>query len=198
MDLIEELLQEAEEDERKLHLAHIDLMLSEMRKLEIAIADNFSQSEEEKKIIDEWAITKNVKLQEKADRIANLLKLFMESQEAEVKTIDLPNGKLTRRKGQDKIVIVDMEAFLQNANKSMFTLQPEMVKPNLTKIKAFYKMTLKVPLGTKLIEGEEKFNIKLNGASSKEATPHKKEIEENGTKETRVGVEQTDEYRDAV
>ena len=186
MDLIEELLQEAEEDERKLHLAHIDLMLSEMRKLETAIADNFSQSEEEKKIIDEWAITKNVKLQEKADRIASLLKLFMESQEAEVKTIDLPNGKLTRRKGQDKIVIVDMETFLKNANKSMFTLQPEMVKPNLTKIKAFYKMTLKVPLGTKLIEGEEKFNIKI------------KEIEENGKEETRVGVKQTNEYRDAV
>jgi hypothetical protein len=68
----------------------------------------------------------------------------------------------------------------------MFTLQPEMVKPNLTKIKAFYKMTLKVPLGTKLIEGEEKFNIKI------------KEIEENGKEETRVGVKQTNEYRDAV
>jgi hypothetical protein len=72
-----------------------------------------------------------------------------------------------------------------------------MVKPNLTKIKAFYKMTQKVPLGTKLIEGEEKFNIKL-GATSKETTPHKKETKEDGTKETRVGVKQTNEYRDAV
>ena len=195
-DLIEELLREAEEDERKLHLAHIDLMLSEMRRLESEIASNFSQSEEEKKIIDEWAITKNVKLQEKADRISSLLRLFMESQDAEVKTIDLPNGKLTRRKGQDKIVIVDMEAFLQNANKSMFTLQPEMVKPNLTKIKAFYKMTQKVPLGTELIEGEEKFNIKL-GASSKETTPHTWE-DKNGKEEVRTGIEQTNEYRDAV
>ena len=185
-DFMEELLQEAEEDEQKLHLAHIDLMLAEMRRLETAIADNFSQAEEEKKIIDQWAISKNVKLQEKADRITSLLKLFMDGQSEDVKTIDLPNGKLTRRKGVDKIVIVDMEKFLQNANKSMFTLQPEMVKPNLTKIKAFYKMTQKVPLGTELIKGEEKFNIKI------------KEIEENGKEEVRVGVKQTNEYRDAV
>jgi len=179
-DLIEELLQEAEEDEKKLHLAHIDLMLSEMRKLEETISNNFAQSEEEKKIIDEWAITKNVKLQEKGDRIASLLKLFMESQSEDVKTIDLPNGKLTRRKGADKIVIVDMEKFLQNANKNMVTVQAEIIKPNLTKIKSYYKMTLKLVEGTELIEGEEKFNIKL------------KEIED-GTKETRTGAEQADE-----
>lgn len=185
-DLIEELLMEAEQEERELHLAHIDLMLSEMRKLETEIASNFAQAEEEKKIIDSWAINRNVKLQEKSDRITDLLKLFMESQDADVKTIDLPNGKLTRRKGIDKIVIVDMEAFLQNANKSMFTLQPEIVKPNLTKIKAFYKMTQKVPIGTKLIEGEEKFNIKI------------KEIEENGKEEVRTGVKQADSYRDVV
>jgi hypothetical protein len=184
-DLIEELLQEAEADERKLHLAHIDLMLSEMRKLEVAIASNFAQAEEEKQIIDEWAINKNVSLQEKADRITSLLKLFMESQSDEVKTIDLPNGKLLRRKTPDKIEIVDLEKFLINADKSMVTLQPEIVKPNLNKIKAYYKMTLKLPEGTKLIEGEEKFNIKLNEVN-------------NGTKETGTGVEQTEAYRDVV
>ena len=185
-DLIEELLAEAEEDEKKLHLAHIDLMLIELGKLEKSIADNFSQAEEEKKIIDEWAMVRNVKLQEKADRISGLLRLFMESQSEDVRTIDLPNGKLTRRKGVDKIVIVDMEAFLENANKSMITIQPEMVKPNLNKIKAYYKMTQKVPIGTELIEGEEKFNIKLNDEVG------------NGKEEAGVGVKQADSYRDAV
>jgi hypothetical protein len=184
-DLIEELLQEAEQEERELHLAHVDLMLSEMRKLEVAIASKFAQAEEEKKIIDEWAISRNVKLQEKSDRIVTQLKLFMESQDAEVKTIDLPNGKLLRRKTPDKIEIVDLEKFLINADKSMVTLQPEIVKPNLNKIKAYYKMTLKLPEGTKLIEGEEKFNIKLNEVN-------------NGTKETGTGVEQTEAYRDVV
>ena len=109
----------------------------------------------------------------------------MESQDAEVKTIDLPNGKLLRRKTPDKIEIVDLEKFLEKADKSMVTLQPEMVKPNLNKIKAYYKMTLKLPEGTKLIEGEEKFNIKLNEVN-------------NGTKETGTGVEQTEAYRDVV
>jgi hypothetical protein len=161
------------------------LMRSEMRKLEVAIASNFAQSEEEKQIIDEWAMNKNVGLQEKADRITSLLKLFMESQNEEDKTIDLPNGKLTRRKGVDKLVIVDMEKFLENANKSMVTIQQEIVKPNMNKIKAFYKMTQRVPIGTQLIEGEEKFNIKLNEV-------------EHGKEETGVGTKQANEYRDAV
>jgi hypothetical protein len=161
------------------------LMRSEMRKLEVAIASNFAQSEEEKQIIDEWAMNKNVGLQEKADRITSLLKLFMESQAEEVKTIDLPNGKLTRRKGVDKLVIVDMEKFLENANKNMVTIQQEIVKPNLSKIKAYYKMTQRVPIGTQLIEGEEKFNIKLNEV-------------EHGKEETGVGTKQANEYRDAV
>ena len=166
-------------------LAHIDLLLSEMIRIEVEIATNFAQAEEEKQIIDNWAMSRNVKLQEKVDRITSSLKLFMESQNEDVKTIDLPNGKLLRRKTPDKIEIVDMELFLQNANKSMFTIQPEIVKPNLTKIKAYYKMTQRVPAGTQLIEGEEKFNIKLNEVN-------------NGTKETGIGAEQTNSYRDAV
>ena len=184
-DFMESIMEEAEKDERKINLASLDLLLVELRKLEKSITANFSQVDEEKMLLDEWAILKNVKLQEKADRITSLLKLFLESQDADVKTIDLPNGKLTRRKGIDKIIIVDMEKFLQNANKNMFTLQPESVKPNLTKIKALYKMTQKVPIGTELIEGELKFNIKI------------KEIED-GTKEVGTGIKQADEYRDAV
>jgi len=184
-DFMEELLAEAEEDERKLHLAHIDLMLSELRKLEKSITANFSQVDEEKALLDEWAILKNVRLQEKADRITSLLKLFMDGQDSKVKTIDLKNGKLTRRKGSDKIIIVDMEKFLKNANKNMVTVQAEIIKPNLTKIKAFYKMTQKVPIGTELIEGEEKFNIKLNEVK-------------DGKEEVRAGAEQANEYRDVV
>ena len=184
-DLIEELLQEAEEDEKRLHLAHVDLMLSELKRIELEVSSNFMQAEEEKQIIDDWAISKNVKLQEKSDRIVNQLKLFMQLQGEEVKTIDLPNGKLLKRKTPDKIEIVDLEKFLTNADKSMVTLQPEIVKPNLNKIKAYYKMTLKLPIGTKLIEGEEKFNIKLNEVKS-------------GKEEVGIRAEQANTYRDVV
>jgi hypothetical protein len=184
-DLIEELLQEAEEDEKRLHLAHVDLMLSELKRIELEVSSNFMQAEEEKQIIDDWAISKNVKLQEKSDRIVNQLKLFMQLQGEEVKTIDLPNGKLLKRKTPDKIEIVDLENFLINADKSMVTLQPEIVKPNLNKIKAYYKMTLKLPVGTKLIEGEEKFNIKLNEVKS-------------GKEEAGIRAEQANTYRDVI
>jgi hypothetical protein len=80
---------------------------------------------------------------------------------------------------------VDLENFLINADKSMVTLQPEIVKPNLNKIKAYYKMTLKLPVGTKLIEGEEKFNIKLNEVKS-------------GKEEAGIRAEQANTYRDVI
>jgi len=190
-NFIDELLAEAEENEKQLHLAHIDLMLSEMKKLESEIETNFEQAEEEKRIIDSWAVSKNLKLQERIERITTLLKLFMDSQGNEVKTIDLPHGRLQRRRQPDKIEIVDLEKFLSNADRSMVTLQPEIVKPNLNKIKAYYRMTQKLPEGTRLIEGKEKFSIKLNNSQNKEE-------EANGKKQTRVGTEQTNSYRDAV
>ena len=190
-NFIDELLAEAEENEKQLHLAHIDLMLSEMKKLESEIETNFEQAEEEKRIIDSWAVSKNLKLQERIERITTLLKLFMDSQGNEVKTIDLPHGRLQRRRQPDKIEIVDLEKFLSNADRSIVTLQPEIVKPNLNKIKAYYRMTQKLPEGTRLIEGKEKFSIKLNNSQNKEE-------EANGKKQTRVGTEQTNSYRDAV
>ena len=186
-DFIEELLLEAEQKEKELLLAHVDLLLREVKKLEESISSNFSQAEEEKKIIDDWVMTKNVKLQDKIDRITTQLKLFMDTQDDEVKTIDLPHGKLLRRKQPDKIEIVDLEEFLLNANRSMINLQPEIVKPNLNKIKAFYKMTQKVPQGTMLIEGKEKFSIKLKQIG-----------EENGKEKAGVSNKQTDSYRNAI
>ena len=186
-ELIEELLKEAEQEENKLQLAHVDLMLSEMKSIQQQIDSNFLQAEEEKKIIDNWVIAKNLKLQEKVERITTQLELFM-NMTPDVKTVDLPNGKLLKRKQPDKIEIVDMDQFLSEANSQMLVIQPEIVRPDLNKIKAFYKRTLKVPEGTKLIIGKEKFSIKLKQHGE----------EENGKKEVRTGIKQTNSFRDAV
>ena len=70
----------------------------------------------------------------------------------------------------------------------MINLHPEIVKPNLNKIKAYYKMTQKVPQGTKLIEGKEKFSIKLKQNGE----------EENGKEEAGAGTKQTDSYRNVI
>jgi len=73
---------------------------------------------------------------------------------------------------------------MQNKNLSQLTCpQPEIIKPDLAKIKAFYKMSGKVPQGCTLIESTDKFSIKLkqNG------------VLKNGASKTRTRGEQPDE-----
>ncbi len=187
-NFIDELLAEAEAEEFKLHLAHVDLVLVEISNLNEEIQKNFTQAEEEKRLIDEWALSKNSKLQDRIDWMTRKLEAFMKEQGDDVKTIDLPNGKLLRRKQPDKIEIVDMEKFMLNADQTMISIIPEIVKPDMNKIKAFYKRSMFLPEGTKLIVGKENFSIKLKQRGE----------EENGKTETRVGVEQTGTLKNVI
>ena len=96
-------------------------------------------------------------------------------EQGDAKTIDLANGKLLKRKQPTKVEITSMDEFLQNDNLyQLGTSQPETIKPNLNMIKAFINMTKKIPQGVKVIEGSEKFSIKLK----------KHGVEDKGTKET--------------
>jgi len=61
-----------------------------------------------------------------------------------------------------------MEVFLAGANSQMVSVVPETVKPDLNKIKAFIKMTTKVPAGVNLIEGKEEFKLTFRNAADRE------------------------------
>jgi len=187
-NFLEELLDEAEKREKSLHASHIDLVLSELSKLEVDIEKNFTQAEAEKKIIDDWTLKRNSKIQDKIDWMTKKLEMFMKEQGEEVKTIDLPNGKLLIRKQPDKIQIENMEEFMLNANSSMLTVLPETVRPDLRKVMTQYKRSLVPPVGTKLVIGEDKFSIKLR--NNKEA--------ENGTPQAGAGIESAQNYKTAV
>jgi hypothetical protein len=190
-NFLDELLEEVEAKEVTLHLAHIDLILAEMRNMEEQIQQNFEQTEKEIQILNEWTLRKNSKLQDRIDWMGKKLESFMREQGEEVKTIDLPKGKLVRRKQPDKIEITDMDEFMLNADSSMLTVSPETVRPDLRKVMAYYKRRLIPPLGTKIVVGEEKFSIKLNN--------NEKEQEDNGTtSKTRAGNKQTNSYKTAV
>lgn len=184
-NFLDELLLEAEQKEKQLELSHVDMILKEISSLSSSIEKNFSQADEEKKIIEDWAIQRNSKLQDRIDWLSKKLEAFMNEQEQSVRTIDLANGQLLRRKQIEKIVVEDLDQFLLNNNLSdLTTTSPEVVKPDLAKIKAFYKMTKKVPQGCSLVEStRDKFSIKLkqNGELK------------NGKTKTRIGSEQTDE-----
>ena len=189
---LDELLEQAEAKEITLHLAHVDLVLAEISNLEEQILKNFEQTEHEKKILDEWTIRKNSKLQDRISWMTMKLESFMKSQGDSVKTIDLPNGKLLRRKQPDKIEIADIDKFMLRADSQLLTVIPEMVKPNLKKIMAYYKRRLILPEGTKLIIGEEKFSIKLNNNNND------KEKDDGESSEIRTGDQPADSYKAVV
>ncbi len=168
-NFLDELLQEVEAKEATLHLAHVDLVLGEISNLEEQIADNFEETEKEKAILDDWTLRKNSKLQERIDWMTRKLETFMYEQSEDVKTIEVCNGKLLRRKQPNRLEIVDMDEFMTNKNLNQFgTLQPEILKPNLNMIKAYINTSKRVPLGVKVIEGIEKFSIKLNNNKEKD------------------------------
>jgi hypothetical protein len=183
-NFLDELLLEVEAKEQQMELAHVDMVLKEISSLNAEITKILSQAEEEKQIIHEWAIQRSAKLNERTEWLSKKLEMFMNEQDPTVRTIDLANGILLRRKQIEKIIIEDLEQFLQNNNLSdLTTTSPEVVKPDLAKIKAFYKMTRKIPLGTSLVESTDKFSIKLkqNGELK------------NGKTKNGIGSEQTDE-----
>ena len=186
---LDELLEEAEAKEVTLHLAHVDLVLAEMKNMEDIIQQNFEQTEKEVQILSEWTLRKNSKLQDKINWMTTKLESFMNEQGEDVKTIDLPNGKLLRRKQPDKIEIIDMEKFMLNADQSMLTVQMETVRADMNKIKAYYKRRLVPPEGTKLVVGLSKFSIKLN---------YNNKEKENGKKEAGARNKQADPYKAVV
>ena len=181
-NFIDEMLQEIEAKEQQMQLAHADIVLKEISSLNADITRILAQSEEEKKIIEDWAIHKCARINERVEWLTKKLEVFMNQQEASVRTIDLAHGQLLRRKQVQKIVVENLEQFLLNKNLSDLTnTTPEVVKPDLAKIKAYYKMTRKIPLGTSLVESKDKFSIKLKNGDS------------NGATKDGIGSEQTDE-----
>jgi len=162
---LDDLLAEAEQKEQLQSEAYADLLITEVAKLEAEIAKNFQTAEEEINIIKDWSLKKNSIIQERA----NLLKLKLENfiKESGKKTIDLANGTLKMRKMPDKVEITDMEVFVANANSQMINVVPESVKPDLSKIKAYMKMTGGKPIaGVTVIEGADKFSLSLRNTNS--------------------------------
>ncbi len=115
-NFLDELLAEVEAKEVSLHLAHVDLVLGEISNLEEQIAKNFEETEKEKAILDDWTLRKNSKLQERIDWMSRKLEAFMREQGDDVKTIEVCNGKLLRRKQPNRLEIADIDDDLHHVN----------------------------------------------------------------------------------
>ena len=156
---IDELLIEAEAKEQKDVLAYYDLVVAEIARIEGDMREINSNCDKEVELIKEWALNRNVKLQERIDFLKLKLEAFIREQDK--KTIDLPHGTLKLRRTPDKVEVTDLDLFLAKANKDMVTIVPEQIKPSLTAIKKWIKMTAKVPEGITVIEGKETFILRL-------------------------------------
>ena len=138
----------------------MDFVLIEIRDLTRRIEDTFTQAEAEKNLIDDWALRRASKTQERIDFLAKKLEIIIVGRT--VKTLDLPNGTLKIRKKQDKIEIEDLNLFLQKATPAMLNTVPESAKPDIAGIKSYMKLTGgKLPPGVKLIPGTDEFSYKL-------------------------------------
>lgn len=183
---MEELLQEAEQNEGKQTEAHFDLLLLQIGQLQQQINYNFAEAEKEVEVIKQWALNKNHALQVRIDWIEKKLEAFIK--EKGLKTIDLAHGVLKYHKKPDKVEISDVDLFLKNAKPEMLSVVPESVKPDMNKIKAYLKGH-KAPPGVVVVSGKEEFTYKLNNG---------KDNADGGQEETGYTAEPAYENRAAV
>jgi phage host-nuclease inhibitor protein Gam len=157
---MDDLLAEVEEKERIQSDALCDLTLMEISDLETKIARTFATAEEEQTLIQDFALRRTSKLQERIDFLSRKLESYL--RESGQKTITLPHGAIKIRKKPDRIEIDDLQTFLLHASSDMLNTVPEQVKPDITGIKSWIRMTGgKLPPGVRVVEGTESFSYKL-------------------------------------
>lgn len=148
---LDELLKEAEEKEELQTMAYFDLIILEVANLEKQVESTFDQAQKESEIIHDWALRKNQKTSERIELLKSKLEVWLRN--SKQKTMDLPNGILKIRKKPDKVEVIDLDAFLNNATEEMVIVVPEQIKPSLSGIKAVIKRSGRIPKGVQLIEG---------------------------------------------
>lgn len=164
-NFMEELLNEVELKEEQQTEAYMDLLIAKIGHLEGKIASIFKSAEEEVKIINDFALSKNSKIQGQIDGCTNILEAYMRDQNEKdnnIKTISLAHGCLKLHKKADKVEITDMESFLSKASSSMLTVVQESVKPSVQKIKQYIKMSGRIPLGVTKSVGSDEFKLTIN------------------------------------
>jgi hypothetical protein len=156
---IDQLIEEAEEKEKKLEQSHLDLILIGIRKLEEQVEKNFDTAAQEREIIKNWALERNTMLQSRIEWLSKKLEYYL--REEKLKTLDLPNGIIRIRKQPDSVSIIDEEKFFQYAGNSLLEIVPETARPSLLKIRAFIKKSGRIPKGVEVATQPEKFSYTI-------------------------------------
>jgi hypothetical protein len=110
----------------------------------------------ERERLDTWKECELSKVRRQRSWLEKGLRAFLEG--AEKKTMTLVNGKLALRRGREKVVIEDEDAFC--LSRQGFTRTVERVSPDKKAILAHIKDTGEIPEGCELVYGETSFTVK--------------------------------------
>ena len=175
---IEELLLAAEQKETteriELDKLRADQLLTAIGLLEHEMTEVNELVEKEIALLEEYRSKELSRVDKKLSWLTFQLEQFMRS--TGEKTIRLPHGTLKLRKGRDRIVIAEMEKFLERAGKRGLLKQvPESFIPDMQAISEYHKKTKALPDGCQLIPGNTNFSYsttmedKVDGTDSDEA-----------------------------
>ena len=113
----------------------------------------------ERERLDTWKEGELGKVGRQRSWLEKGLRAFLEG--AEKKTMTLVNGKLALRRGREKVVIEDEDAFLGAMSvPSAFVRTKTVISPDKKAILAHIKDTGEIPEGCELVYGETSFTVK--------------------------------------
>ena len=159
---IEELLLAAEQKETteriELDKLRADQILTAIGLLENEMTEVNELVEKEIALLEEYRSEELSRVDKKLSWLTFQLEQFMRS--SSEKTIRLPHGVLKLRKGRHRIVIADMDKFLERAGRrGLLKEVPESFVPDMQAISDYHKKTGgALPDGCQLIPGETKFS----------------------------------------
>jgi len=156
---IQEIIAEAEANEKKLEQAHIDLILLEIRDLNSQVENTFDQANRECELIKSFALRKNSSTVSKIEFLEKKLEAYLK--EENLKTLQLAHGEIKLRKSPPRVEITDMTELLKHVDASVLDEIPSTIKVNLTKLRSYISRTGKIPKGCTSLEGETKFHYKI-------------------------------------
>jgi len=167
-NFVDQMLLELEE---KLQLEKIDFdkqnanrALALIGKLEEQMSDVNKLADDEVKLIEQYRQSEIERLEKKRSWLLFNLENFarQQMQQTGEKTIRLPKGQLSMRKGRDRVEISDMSVFMKVAAKyGLLRITEAKQEPDLQAIATHIKRTGEIPIGTKIIPAGINFSYQL-------------------------------------
>jgi|TARA_R110001583_G_scaffold156401_1_gene308107 hypothetical protein len=107
--------------------------------------------------LEDWKEKEGAKLQRQRSWLERGLRAFLEG--ADKQSITLINGKLSIRKGRERIVVEDEAAFVMSMQETEFVSERFLHKPDKKAILAHIKATGEIPEGVDLVVSDDSFTV---------------------------------------